>query len=59
MDPEEVMQIVMSMPPKHCDLDPIPAQIFKKLVPYLITELTFIVNKSLTEGEFATSGRHL
>ena len=55
MDPEEVMQIVMSMPPKHCDLDPIPAQIFKKLVLYLITELTVIVNKSLTEGEFATS----
>ena len=55
IDPEEVMQIVISMPPKHCDLDPIPAQIFKKLVPYLITELTVIVNKSLTEGEFATS----
>ena len=55
MDPEEAMQIVMSMQPKHCDLDPIPAQIFKKLVPYVITELTIIVNKSLTEGEFATS----
>ena len=55
MDPEEFMQIVMSMPPKHCDLDPIPAQIFKKLVPYLITELTIIVNKLLTEGEFAAS----
>ena len=55
MDPEEVMQIVMSMPPKCCDLDPIPAHIFKKLVPYIITELTVIVEKSLTEGEFATS----
>ena len=55
MYPEEVMQIVMSMPPKHCALDPIPAQIFKKLVPYLLTELTVIVNKSLTEGKFATS----
>ena len=55
MDPQEVMQIVMSMPPKHCDLDPIPAQIFKKLVLYLIKELIVIVNRSLTEGEFATS----
>ena len=43
----------MRMPEKFCDLDPVPAKVLKQLAPYLIEEITKIVNISLTHREYA------
>ena len=43
------------MPNKHCDLDPVPFTIFKKLAPHLKSEIAALVNISLSYGVFAES----
>ena len=48
-----VLSILMRMPEKFCNLDPVPAKVLKQLAPYLIKEITKIVNISLTHGEYA------
>ena len=42
----------MNMPTKQCELDPISASLFKKLVPHKIDDVTAIVNISLTRDDF-------
>ena len=41
------------METKHCKLDSIPMSVLKKLVPYIIAEITHVVNVSLSTGQFA------
>ena len=41
---EEVLSIIMSMPVKHCDLDPIPATVMRKLILHILQEITILVN---------------
>ena len=53
LNEEEVLSIVMSMPVKHCDLDPIPATVMRKLIPHILQEITILVNQSLVHGDFA------
>ena len=43
------------MPNKPFDFDPVPFMVFKKLVPYLKSEITTLVNLSLSHGVFAKS----
>ncbi len=42
----------MALHPKSCELDPIPAHLFRKGFQYIIEFLTFLFNKSMTLGEF-------
>ena len=55
MSDKEILKVINEMPNKHCDLDPIPFMVFKKLAPYLKSEITTLVNLSLSHGVFAES----
>ena len=48
----EVLQIIMNMPTKQSELDPLPTSLFKQLVPHVIDDVTTIVNITLTRGDF-------
>ena len=48
----EVLWIIMNMPTKQCELDPIPTSLFQQLVPHIIDDVTVIVNIPLTRGYF-------
>ena len=52
MTQKEISLIINSMPSKCCELDPIPTDLFKMILPNIIEMVTHIVNRSLTEGEF-------
>ena len=43
------------MASKSCEIDPIPAQILKRVLPSVIGLITLIVNSSITTGIFAHS----
>ena len=45
--------MINSMEAKTCDSDPVPSSVLKDLAPYIIREITTIVNVSLREGVFA------
>ena len=47
---DEVIRIMTNSPIKSCQLDPIPADIFKQSVATLSPTITSIVNKSLQSG---------
>ena len=55
MSDKEILKVIDEMPNKHCDLDPVPFTIFKKLAPHLESEITTLVNLSLSHGVFAES----
>ena len=55
MSDKEILKVINEMPNKHCDLDPVPLTIFKKLAPHLKSEITMLVNLSLSYGLFAES----
>ena len=55
MSDKEILKVINEMPNKHCDLDPVPFMIFKKLAPHLKSEITTLVNLSLSHGVFAES----
>ena len=46
MSDKEILRVINEMPNKHCDLDPVPSIVFKKLAPYLKSEVTALVNLS-------------
>ena len=48
----EVLLIIMNMPVKQCDLDPIPTSLFKQLVPHIIDDVKDIVKISLNRCNF-------
>ena len=50
---EEVLKMINSMEVKTCGSDPVPSSVLKDLTPYIIREITTIVNVSLREGVFA------
>ena len=52
---KEILKVINEMPNKHCDLDPVPFMVFKKLAPYLKSEITTLVNLSLSHRVFAES----
>lgn len=49
---KEVIRQISDMKTKHCELDPIPTTLFKKMLRKTIPLVTEIVNLSLTKGEF-------
>ena len=49
---EEVLKIINSMGAKTCGSDPVPSSVLKELAPYIIRQITMIVNVSLREGVF-------
>ena len=55
MSDKEILKVINEMSNKHCDLDPVPFTIFKKLAPHLKSEITTLVNLSLSNGVFAGS----
>ena len=50
---EEVLKIINSIGAKMCSSDPVPSSVLKELAPYIIRQITTIVNVSLREGVFA------
>ena len=50
---EEVLKMINSMGPKTCGSNPVPSSVLKDLAPYIIMEITTIVNVSLRERLFA------
>ena len=55
MSDKEILKVINEMPNKHCDLDPAPFTVFKKLAPDLKSEITTLVNLSLSHGVFTQS----
>ena len=52
MSEDEVFKVINSLKSKSCELDVIPADIFKLLLPTILPLITNIVNISLCEGLF-------
>ena len=50
----QVSLIIKKMKSKSCELDDIPTNILKKILPVVCPLITKIVNTSLTDGEFST-----
>ena len=49
---DDVAKIVLASPTKTCEADPIPTELFKKILPSIIEPLTKLVNQLLQSGEF-------
>ena len=52
---DQVKAVICSLSTKSCELDLIPTQILKKMLPTVVPLITKIVNLSLSEGIFAAS----
>ena len=52
---EEVQKEIMSMKSNSCELDTIPTNLLKELLPSCTGKTTHIVNTSLTKGIFANN----
>ena len=50
---EQIERIIRSMPSKCCELDVMPQEILKQILPSVITPITNLINKSLEKGVFA------
>ena len=51
----EVEKVIKSSPSTSCPLDPLPTRILKACLSSLLTVLTFLVNLSLSTGEFCST----
>ncbi len=49
---EQVKKCIMKLKPKSCELDPLPASLFRSIVDYILDFLTMVFNKSLESGCF-------
>ena len=49
---DEIRKVSMSLPSKHCHLDPFPTWILKELIDNLLPTITKIVNLSLATSTF-------
>jgi hypothetical protein len=47
---EELRRIILSSPPKSCELDPLPTFLLQEFVDILLPLLTTLCNRSLQEG---------
>ena len=54
MTEKQISLIIKQMKSKTCELDDIPTNILKKILPVVCPLITKIVNTSLTNGEFST-----
>ena len=54
MTEKEVLLIIKRMKTKSCELDDMPTDILKQMLPKVIGLITKIVNMSLEQGEFST-----
>ena len=54
MTEKQISLIIKQMKSKTCELDDIPTNILKKILPTVCPLITKIVNTSLTNGEFST-----
>ena len=52
---DEVKRLVLSLPSKSCNIDPIPTWLLKKCLDVLLPVITRIINKSLECGEVPSS----
>ena len=50
---DEVISTINAMKTKTCETDPIPTDLFKRIVPLITETVTKLINKSLTEGAFS------
>ena len=50
---DQIERIVRSMPSKCYELDVMPLEILKQILPSVITPITNLINKSLEKGVFA------
>ena len=55
---DELLKAVQKMSNKFCELDPIPTGLLKACFPELSHILQYIVNTSLTSGEFPSALKH-
>jgi hypothetical protein len=55
---DEVKKYVLSMPSKHCKLDPLPTWLIKECLDELLPLLTLIVNTSLKLGIMPCGLKH-
>ena len=54
MTEKEVLLIIKQMKTKSCELDDMPTNILKQMLPKVIGLITKIINMSLEQGEFST-----
>ena len=52
---EDIGKIIGNMQPKCCELDVIQPTLLKKLLPYIIKPITYLINTSLSNGVFAAN----
>ena len=55
---DDVKTTITSAPSKSCDLDPLPTDVLKEILPELLPFLTETCNKSLSQGCLPKSQRH-
>jgi len=55
---EEITKIVLGLPDKQCNLDPIPTSLLKKCIHLLSPTLTKIINLSLSSSKFPQAYKH-
>ena len=55
MTEKEVQKVLTSLKTKSCELDTIPTDILKKMMPAVLPLITKIINLSLTQGDFCRS----
>ena len=48
---DQIERIVRSISSKYCELDAMPLEILKQILPSVITPITKLVNKSLEKGK--------
>ena len=51
---DEVTKVIMSMASKSCEIDPVPTNLLKEILPQVIKPTTIIINTSLELGVFAS-----
>ena len=55
MTEEEVHKVIVSLKTKSCELDTMPIDVLKKMMPVVLPLVTKIINLSLTQGDFCRS----
>ena len=54
---DQVEKIIRSMPSEYCELDVMPPTILKKIIPFVITPITNLINELLENGVFADKSK--
>ena len=52
MTQDDVRKLILKMPTKSCELDAIPTQLLKQILPSILPVITKIINTSLRSGVF-------